>query len=450
VLRFFKGQRLLSRVFLHGLVVLIASALTFAVLSTLLMRPSFDREFSMYGKWMAPQLCQALANATALDSPGFAASSYSDSGALLGTFVRPPIAPLTTDQVARVHLGQPTAVGGARAVLGVACPAATGGGYVVFGPPGPPLPSARLALLFSLVVLVVALASLPFARSITKPIERVVEITRAFGRGDLAARAETARRDEVGDLALAFNDMAERLERLIRAEKELLANVSHELRTPLARIRVVLETALEKPKLAEGLLAEIATDLTDLEGLVENIMETMRLDMGSGALSGGQLPARIRATDIGALAAEAVVRFRELNRGRLVELECSPEPMEASADARLVRRLLDNLMENASKYSEADSVIRIQVTRSAQNIRVAVTDAGIGIEPQDLPHVFEPFFRSDRSRARATGGVGLGLALAKRIVDVHDGRIAIESQIGQGTTVWFELKRCAALDVGPI
>jgi signal transduction histidine kinase len=442
VLKFFRGQRLLYRVFLHGLVVLVASAVTFALLSTLLMRPSFDREFSMFGKWMAPELCRALTKTTVPDSLEFPASSYSNSGDLRGTFVRPPIPPLSAEQVARLHLGLPPAAGAARAVVGVLCSPASGGGYIVFGPPGPTLPSLRLALLFLLVILVVALASLPFARSITKPIERVVEVTRAFGRGDLAARAEVARKDEVGDLALAFNDMAQRLECLIRAEKELLANVSHELRTPLARIRVVLETALEKPKLAESLLAEIATDLADLEGLVENVMETMRLDMGTGALSGGQLPARLRPTDIGALAVEAVTRFRELNRERMIEIESALEPLVASADARLMRRLLDNLIENASKYSDAGSAIRIQITGTAKAVRIAVGDDGIGIEPQDLPHVFEPFFRSDRSRARASGGVGLGLALAKRIVDVHNGRIAIESKSGQGTVVWFELKRC--------
>ncbi len=447
MLSLLKGHRLHSRVFLHGLVVLFAVALTFTLLFALLIRPGLERDALVLSKWLGPHLCQALLNPPTLDrredavaDPSYlAASSYSDRGVLRRSFAKPPLPPLTPEQLMLLRGGgQPLSkIGFSQAV---SCADGVGGGYIVFQPSAvPSLP--QLAPPFIIVIVFVAFASLPFARSITRPIERVVAITQAFGRGDLSARAETARRDEVGDLARAFNDMAERVERLIRAEQELLANVSHELRTPLARIRVVLETAIENPKRVPLLLAEIGTDLTDLERLVESVMEAMRLEMGTGALSGGQLPARLEATDIRGLVLDAVARFRDAHGERRVVIEATEEVTEAHADARLVRRLLYNLLENACKYSEADSPIRVRIGGDPGVVFVKVADSGIGIEPQDLPHVFEPFFRSDRSRTRATGGTGLGLALVKRIADVHGGHVAIQSQPGRGTTVSFELRR---------
>jgi two-component system, OmpR family, sensor kinase len=329
-----------------------------------------------------------------------------------------------------------------RGLMAYPCPAGHGGGYVVMQRPGPPPFSwKQLLVLITVAILVVAIASIPFARSIAKPIERMVAVTRAFGRGDLGSRAEATRKDEVGALATAFNEMAEQLERLIRSEKEFLANVSHELRTPMARIRVVLETAQEDPPRAHGLLKEIGIDLADLEGLVENVMESMRLDMGSVNMVRTELPVSFRAIQMNAVGTEAVERFRRLHPHRRITLTTPPDSIEVIADPQLLRRLLDNLLENARKYSNDNNLIAMTVKGGPDAAMVVVRDEGIGIDPADLAHVFKPFFRGDRSRSRETGGAGLGLSLAKRIADAHHGTLAIESHPGRGTAVQFTLPR---------
>ncbi|HEX2871862.1 MAG TPA: HAMP domain-containing sensor histidine kinase [Polyangiaceae bacterium] len=441
--KLFSGQRLLSRIFLHGLVVLVASAVTLGLVSALVLRQRPEGHSRSLGKWLVPELCDKLATAAPEAEQGLAASLYSRQGELKGTLVKPALPALEPEQSRALLAGQPLSIGRTHAFT---CPAGAGGDYVLIrlGPPPPPNPVTGLALPFLIVIIVVAVASLPFARSISAPIERIVGVTRAFGSGDLAARAEARRRDEVGDLARAFNEMAERLQHSIRAEQELLANVSHELRTPLARIRVVLETAQDSPERSQNLLGEIAKDLVDLERLVENVMEAMRLDLRGSSLSGRQMPARFEATDVAGLTRVATARFCDLNPERSLKFESTDAPSEVEADPRLLRRLLDNLLQNADKYSDRHSPILVRVMAEANGVLVEVTDHGVGIDADDLPHVFEPFFRSDRSRSRGTGGAGLGLALAKRIVELHRGSIEIQSKPGQGTTVQVRLGQAAS------
>jgi signal transduction histidine kinase len=436
-MKLFTGHRLWSRIFLHGLVVLVASAVTLGLVSAFVLRPGSDGPPRSLGKWLVPELCAKLERAAPDVDHGFAATKYSERGQLKGTLLRPALPPLRADQLSELKAGSPVSAGRMHAFQ---CPSSSLGDYVVLwlGPP-PPSPVRGLAVPFLIVIIVVALASLPFARSISAPIERIVGVTLAFGRGELTVRAEEHRRDEVGDLARAFNVMAERLQRSIRTEQELLANVSHELRTPLARIRVVLETAQDSPERSQTLLAEIAKDLVDLERLVENVMEAMRLDLRGSSLSGRQLPTRFELTDLAELTRAASARFCDLHPERTVDFESTSDGTQIRADPRLLRRLVDNLLQNADKYSDAQSPIFVRIVASADGIVLEVRDKGIGIDPEDLPHVFEPFFRSDRSRSRGTGGAGLGLALARRIVELHSGAIEIRSELGQGTTVLVRL-----------
>lgn len=432
------------RVFAHGLLVLLASGLTFSGLAAVFVRPVVERQLFALGSWAAPQVCSQLtAEGKPTRAPGFAATAYSADGRLIRSLVSPPLPPLAAHEVARLRVEKALALSRAGPVQAFWCERGNDADYVELGPPPPPLGSS-IVLTFSLVVLVVGLASIPFARSIVRPIARLVTVTQAFGRGELAARSDIERSDEVGELVRAFNQMAGRLQRVILAEHELLANVSHELRTPLARIRVVLEIALENPPRAANLLREIGEDLGELERLVETIMETMQLDMSAVSLSGGALPAHLEPTDVVDVMKNAVERFRATYRERKVELQVSGSGHVADADARLVRRLLDNLLDNARKYSDQDSLIILRIEREPADdaaVLLEVIDHGIGIADADLPHVFEPFFRSAAGRSRGTRGAGLGLALAKRIVDAHGGRLVVTSDLGVGTRVSVSLRR---------
>jgi signal transduction histidine kinase len=286
----------------------------------------------------------------------------------------------------------------------------------------------RGLLFLAVVWVVLALVSAPFARAIARPLEHLSEVARRFGAGDLSARASLDRRDEIGELARTFDETAERVSRLLAGQRELLANVSHELRTPLARIQVSLALAAEAPAEAARHLLGIEEDVAELERLVVDLLTSSRLDAG-GALALQRSP-----TDPSVVVDGAVARFRRLHPGRAIETTQEPVPV-VSAEAGLLARVVDNVLDNAARYSEANVPVAIALQPAEGGVAVVVRDQGIGIATEDQARVFEPFFRGEKSRARHTGGAGLGLALSKQIVDAHGGRIAIESRAGEGTTV---------------
>ncbi|HEY1692766.1 MAG TPA: HAMP domain-containing sensor histidine kinase [Polyangiaceae bacterium] len=302
-------------------------------------------------------------------------------------------------------------------------------------------PVSPLETLFCGGLLIVGMGSFLTARWIVRPLRDLARVAGAFGAGDLRARSELARNDEIGDLSRAFDDMGGRVERLVLAERELLANVSHELRTPLARIRVALDIAGEGEAEASRIsMTEIGRDLAELETLIDDILTTTRLEVGGGPSIAAALP--LHPEEIGAdvLCERSAERLRARHPGRPLEVDVEAGLPLAEADPVLFRRVFDNLLENAHKYSpDPGAAIRLRAFRGGGGVVFEVEDHGIGIEQDDLAHVFTPFFRGDRSRTRGSGGVGLGLTLAKRIVEAHGGRIELASRAGRGTTVRIEL-----------
>ena len=299
-------------------------------------------------------------------------------------------------------------------------------------------PLSRQVVLAVAVLLVVLAGSLLFARSLAVPLRELAQVARAFGSGQLGARARLNRRDELGAVANAFDDMAERITALLQSQRELLANVSHELRTPLARIRVALDLATEgDAEAARDALANISTDWGDLDRLVEDVLATARLDLGSSAPGG--FPLRCDRVNLPELAHAALTRFQVVYPGERLELDVAPDLPAFEGDVALLRRVLDNLIDNARKYSDPQSPVTLRISRGVQGIVLVVIDRGMGIDSADLPHIFTPFFRADRSRTRRTGGVGMGLTLVRRIVTAHGGSIDVKSTVGQGTEVRVSL-----------
>lgn len=311
------------------------------------------------------------------------------------------------------------------------------------GPPGP-----HDGVIIALTLVVVGVASLLTARSLARPLARLARAARAFGTGQLDARVGLARSDEIGEVAATFDEMASRVTDLLRAEKELLANVSHELRTPLARIRVALDLAAEgDADVARESLGEIAEDLNELEQLINDVLTAARLDLASGSLSTGMPPLRRERIDARELLERAASRFRSAHPDRALLVELEPDLPALTGDPVLLRRAVDNLLENAHKYSHREGEgVELRAQAKSAELWIEVRDRGIGIAPEDLPRVFQPFFRADRSRTRATGGLGLGLALTKRIVEAHHGTIEIESMLSEGTRAHVRLPSAPALD----
>jgi two-component system OmpR family sensor kinase len=289
------------------------------------------------------------------------------------------------------------------------------------------------------VLLVVGAASLWFTRSLARPLGRLAAAARAFGSGDTAARADLQRGDELGSVGKAFDDMADRTAALLVSQRQLMADVSHELRTPLARIRVALELAAEDPGAAKDVLADVGIDLDEIDQLIEDILTTARLDLGSARSP----KLHHEPTRIGDLVDRAYDRFKAKHPGRTLErpaVDGAPlDVVELDVDAVLFRRALDNLLDNAAKYSDAGQPVRLIVRRDSDHVSFDVIDRGIGMSVDELEHAFEPFWRADGSRTRRTGGVGLGLALARRIARAHGGDVTLVSATGRGTTATLSM-----------
>ena len=299
----------------------------------------------------------------------------------------------------------------------------------VYEPNRPGFPWGFVLPLGTGVLIVVGAATLWFSRRLVKPLDTLALAAQKFGAGDTTARAELRRDDELGDVGKAFDNMADRTAALISAQRQLMADVSHELRTPLARIRVALELAAEDPMAAKDVLVDVGTDLDEIDQLIADILTTARLDAD---------PAQVKREPIsvGELTDRAASRFAARHPGRKLEKVVDDAERAIECDPVLLRRALDNLLDNAAKYSEPDKPVKLAVQPNGPtSVEFDIVDKGIGMSKDELDRAGTPFWRADGSRARRTGGIGLGLALARRIARAHGGDISMDSVPGRGTTV---------------
>jgi signal transduction histidine kinase len=201
---------------------------------------------------------------------------------------------------------------------------------------------------------------------------------------------------------------------------------------------VALDIASDDPNAdAQSLsLAEINTDLAEVEALTDDILTTARLQIGDGPSPRAGFVLHLEQVAPSVLCESASERFRARHPRRVLDIWVDEDLPLVSVDPKLLRRAIDNLLDNADKYSpDLDSPVTLRGRASAAGVQFEVADQGMGIPPKDLPHIYSPFFRSERSRSRGTGGVGLGLTLARRIIEAHGGSIDVRSAVGIGTTV---------------
>ena len=287
----------------------------------------------------------------------------------------------------------------------------------------------------SAVALGVLLVSI-LSRRLLAPVTTLSEVAQELGRGDFSRRAPTEGAGELRQLSMAFNSMAANLEDAERQRRNLVADVAHELRTPVSNIQGYLEA------LKDGLLQPDESTIDTIHGQVihlGHLVEDLRLlaQAEAGALQLHRIPGRM--PDILRTCVDAV-KPRAEAKGISVSLEASVDMPLVEMDGTRISQVVNNLLENAITHSPEGGSVVVSAGASGDGmVRVAVSDTGRGIPPEDLSRVFDRFFRSDASRSRATGGVGLGLTIAKQLVEVHGGTIHVENVVPFGARFVFVL-----------
>lgn len=282
---------------------------------------------------------------------------------------------------------------------------------------------------YALVLTAVALLCWLLAANIASPLESLARTVDRFGRGELSLRVNSKRRDEIGDLARSFDQMAERLQTLLTAERRLLQDISHELRSPLARLSFAAEltkTAEDRPAAA----ARLRKDIDRLTSMVGSLLQVTRLE-GDPSLRNPEEVA------LEPLLQELIEDCRMEAKGCLLLFEAESHP-SVQGDRELIRRAIENVLRNAIRYAPEGSAIETKLTVAGGAASIAVRDHGPGVPDELLSKIFTPFFRVDDSRDNATGGAGLGLAIAQRAVNVHHGRLHAQN-MKPGLLVTIEL-----------
>lgn len=271
------------------------------------------------------------------------------------------------------------------------------------------------------------------SQRITRPLTRIRQSTQQFASGNWSARVPPSDIPELHQLGHSFNRMASDLERIEQQRQELVSDLSHELRTPLTIIYGYLEG------LADGKLPDKATtyqrlmdETRRLQRLVADLQELSKLEAS-------YLPIHLQPVALAEIVPPVVQRFKDqlLETGPLtIEMDLPDDLPLVTADPARMAQIMVNLLSNACRYTE-QGTIQVRAWHHQAQVWIAVTDTGIGIAPADLPHVFERFWRADRSRSRQSGGTGIGLAICRRLVELQGGTITAESQLGQGSEFRF-------------
>lgn len=262
----------------------------------------------------------------------------------------------------------------------------------------------------------IALLCYVLALNLASPLHKLRGTVERFGNGDLAARIKTARKDEVGDLSRAFDQMADRIETLLTAERRLLQDVSHELRSPLARLGFAIELARTSSD-RESALARIKRDVDRLSILVGELLQVTRVEGDPSSRNLETIPLHLLMEDlVDNCSLEAAAR-----QCRLVFSVAQPVLMRG--DRELLHRALENVLRNAIRHAPEGSPVEVGVERSNDTAKVTVRDYGSGVPEESLADIFKPFFRVESDRNRSSGGVGLGLAITQRAVNLHHGNL---------------------------
>jgi len=273
------------------------------------------------------------------------------------------------------------------------------------------------------------------SRRILAPVEALTSAAKRLGRGDFSQRVQVKDRSELGELANTFNSMANDLERAEQLRQNMVADVAHELRTPLSNIRGYLEA------IRDGVMGPDADTIRSLDeeaALLSRLVDDLQeLSLAEA----GELKLVCQAEDIGELIKQTVdgAKAQAMAKGVSVSIDLPDKLPLVNIDSHRISQVLRNLLENAVAHTAKGDAITVSAKQQENYVEVAVNDTGEGIPVEGLPNIFERFYRVDKSRARVTGGTGLGLTIAKRLIEAHGGKIEVESELGKGSRFSFTI-----------
>lgn len=304
-------------------------------------------------------------------------------------------------------------------------------------------------LLLGLLLVFAGLLSTSFgyllASRMTRSLKQLQQGAQQLAAGDFSVHVHVSEQDELAEVAEAFNLMVDELQRsfarqqeLERARRDLIAAVSHDLRTPLTSIRVMIEALTDgvvtDPAMVQRYYANTHSQIESLANLITDLFELSKLEAG-------QIDLQLEPLNLNDLLSDVIESMQPQARVKEISMKgiFSEDVPIIKAEFAKIQRVLYNLVQNAIRHTPARGSISLATLAVPQGVQVEVVDSGEGINPEDLPHIFDQFFRSDKSRSRETGGAGLGLAIAKRIIEAHRGQIWVESEPEQGTRFSFIL-----------
>ncbi|MDN5348065.1 MAG: hypothetical protein PWP65_1629 [Clostridia bacterium] len=296
-------------------------------------------------------------------------------------------------------------------------------------------------------IILATFLSLLFSRTLSRPLLKMNQAARAMARGDYSRRVVVKSKDEIGLLADSLNSLATKLqekiatlERLDQTRREFVANVSHELRTPLSIMQAYTEALIDGVANSEAdrnkCLRNIHEEILRLRRLVTELLDLQKIEAGRMEMEMKEVSLSVIARRV-ADKFQALAEERKINLSRDIPAGLSP----ALANPDRLEQVLINLLDNAIRVTPAGGEVKIKVKEFPEEFRIAVSDTGPGIPPEEQPLIWERFYKVDKSRTRSTGGTGLGLAIAKAIVEAHGGSIEIRSQPGAGSTFVFTIPK---------
>jgi signal transduction histidine kinase len=297
--------------------------------------------------------------------------------------------------------------------------AADGAYWFIALPPDRPHPEVFFPY-YLLVIGATGILGWAAAVWLVSPIRNLTATVERFGHGDLSARWHTSRRDEIGYLGRAFNETAERLQRLLTGERRLLADISHELRSPLARLKLAVRLARSSPDQGHA-LDRIERDVDRITSMVSELVEITRAE-------GDPEARKFEIVDLEQVVSDIVSEERPEAELRGCSLQVSGQlERPLWGDSELLRRAIANVLRNAIRYSPSHAAIEVTLVETADTSIVEIRDHGPGVSEELLSQIFKPFFRVEEARDTNSGGIGLGLSIAMRAVQVHQGAITAEN-----------------------